>query len=77
MHPTTPSLPPFSGWEKRCPKCGADGPRALYRLPLRPGALLAVDSGQQRRGPLPERLERECATCSYTWDEALAEEPPQ
>ncbi|MFJ4703163.1 hypothetical protein ACIP5N_33935 [Streptomyces sp. NPDC088768] len=43
---------------------------------MRPGALLTAESGQQRRGPLPERLERECATCPYTWDEALAEEPP-
>ncbi|WP_037870700.1 hypothetical protein [Streptomyces sp. SPB074] len=72
----TPSLPPYSGWEKKCPKCWTDNARTQYRLPLRAGALLALDSGQQRRGPLPERLERECAMCSYTWDEAVVEEPP-
>ncbi|MFJ5890358.1 hypothetical protein [Streptomyces californicus] len=28
-------------------------------------------NGKPRRGPLPERLERECVRCDFAWDEAL------
>ncbi|MFD5788635.1 hypothetical protein ACFWH1_18680 [Streptomyces sp. NPDC127037] len=29
----------------------------------------------EMRGPLPERLERQCERCDYQWDEALNPSP--
>lgn len=62
------ALPPFSGDTTLCVKCSASGPYTYYRPATdRP----AEFNGRMRRGPLPERLERQCARCDYAWDEAL------
>lgn len=62
-------LPPFSGDEPRCIKCGNLGATTKY---LAHGRCLhgsdLVFVGYQPN----ERLHRECTRCSYSWDEALA-----
>lgn len=64
-------LPPYTGEKGRCRKCGATFARTRYQPALSARQLLYADDGRPRRGPLPERLERECATCEYQWDEAV------
>jgi hypothetical protein len=52
-------LPPFSGYDGSCPKCGhADNVTVEY--------LPAGDVGRNRP---PERLRRRCPGCTYEWFE--------
>jgi hypothetical protein len=69
------TLPPFSGDEPACPKCGHKGASTRYRN-ARPRALWNTWNDEiVMRGPLPERLQRECERCDFLWDEALAGAP--
>ncbi|MFD9903880.1 hypothetical protein [Streptomyces sp. NPDC059063] len=68
-------LPPFSGEEVDCTKCGNAAAYTFYR----PSARMLIDDrngATLRRGPLPERLERHCTRCGFEWDEALASGSP-
>ncbi|MFJ3812246.1 hypothetical protein ACIPWE_38525 [Streptomyces sp. NPDC090073] len=67
------TLPPYSGEDTACPKCGYDQARTTYRAP-RPRSLWEWNDQTTTRGPLPERLQRNCSRCDYAWDEAL--DPP-
>lgn len=58
-------LPPFSGDETTCTKCGST---AAYTFHRTGGELLSVHRG--------EHLERSCARCGYEWAEAIAETEP-
>lgn len=67
-------LPPHSGEETACSKCSNSGAYTRYR-PAQALMLVTEWNGQlERRGPLTERLERECKNCDFKWDEALC--PP-
>ncbi|MGW5636446.1 hypothetical protein [Streptomyces sp. NPDC003832] len=58
-------LPPFSGDETKCVKCGNVGAYTNYRKKGEPSpGRIAVGAGP------PERLDRVCARCDYTWPEA-------
>lgn len=63
-------LPPYSGDNTTCVKCGFDQAHTEYQ-PTAPAVLLIDRYGNHQRGPLPERLQRRCNRCDYTWDEAL------
>lgn len=65
------TLPPFSGDEATCPKCGHEGAFTRFRS-ARPRSLWDWNDTSIMRGPLPERLQRECQRCDFLWDEALA-----
>lgn len=67
-------LPPYSGEETACPKCSHGEAHTVYRSPLSGRLLRDWNDGAVQRGPLPERLERECRNCGFTWDESLC--PP-
>lgn len=67
-------LPPYSGPEACCAKCSNRGAYTQHRDAVAPEMLLRSDSGRLRRGPLPERLERQCERCDFQWDESLC--PP-
>ncbi|WP_043636960.1 hypothetical protein [Nonomuraea candida] len=63
------ALPPFSGLEPVCAKCGWIGATLQYRpargplvLPWNPDVLVDVAR--------PERLARHCTSCGFGWDEA-------
>lgn len=69
--PKTSTLPPFSGDDPTCAKCGHVGARTEYR---------DVGSCEHRAGPAVvlgwesnQRLHRECRRCDYAWDEAVIE----
>ncbi|MEU0671333.1 hypothetical protein ABZ330_00275 [Streptomyces sp. NPDC006172] len=63
---TTPeSLPPFSGDDAKCPKCSNEGAFTEHK---KAGVPRSDGYGGMR---LPERLERRCGRCDFTWDEAL------
>ncbi|MFD4315046.1 hypothetical protein [Streptomyces sp. NPDC058548] len=72
--PALPVLPPFSGEETTCAKCSNFEARTTYR-PAIAYKLMEFNGRMVPRGPLPERLERECRQCDYTWDEALHPAP--
>lgn len=63
----TDSLPPFSGDDATCIKCGNEGAATQY-----------LPHGRCLHGPTPtivgwhpnERLHRECLRCGHQWDEA-------
>lgn len=67
-------LPPFSGDNPTCPKCG--NTRALTAF--LPYGQCVYGGGQDLIiGFDPnERLHRECTRCGYAWDEATVEQPP-
>ncbi|MFB7115197.1 hypothetical protein [Streptomyces sp. NPDC056291] len=68
-------LPPFSGDDTECQKCRYTDVGTLYRQPV-PVRYVDTFNGRSRPGPLPERLERQCARCAFQWDEAvIADEP--
>lgn len=67
-------LPPYSGPDSCCAKCSNLGAYTQHRRPVAPGVLIRSEDAPLRRGPLPERLERRCERCDFTWDEALC--PP-
>ncbi|MDX3345961.1 hypothetical protein PV368_11010 [Streptomyces sp. ME02-6979A] len=65
-------LPPYSGTDAVCPKCVFNEAFTWYRPAItRPTNFGDFNGKHARRGPLPERLERECSRCSFKWDEAL------
>lgn len=67
-------LPPYTGEETTCSKCSNSEAYTRYR-PVQTLMLVVEWNGQlERRGPLPERLERECKNCDFKWDEDLC--PP-
>lgn len=65
-------LPPFSGPNAVCPKCLHEESFTRYRPATTRTTLLDRNGTSTYRGLFPEHLERECARCDYTWDEALA-----
>lgn len=62
-------LPPYSGDDTVCAKCGFVGASTRYRGAGERGAL---ESKPRRLSTTGERLERECVRCGYAWDEAVA-----
>lgn len=69
------ALPPYSGDDSLCPKCLSGEAITWYRPAM--GFFPAHQwNGGLRRGPQPERLERECARCAFKWDEALVTDSP-
>ena len=69
-------LPPYSGEDVTCPKCGHAGAHTTF-----------LDHGECQHSAGPgrvvilgvepnERLHRECDNCSYAWDEAIVSEHP-
>ncbi|MGV2914601.1 hypothetical protein [Streptomyces alfalfae] len=73
-HGTELQLPPYSGHLAVCAKCGHGDVSTEYQPPLPPRTIRRTDTGIQH-GPLPERQQRSCDWCSYTWDEAVGVEP--
>ncbi|MCF3960317.1 hypothetical protein [Streptomyces fuscigenes] len=69
--PEGPHFPAYTGSSVRCVKCSTRGASTTYR-PARSARTLLRRDDTLLRGPLPERLERECLTCSYIWDEAAS-----
>lgn len=67
-------LPPFSGDDVACPKCGNKGASTAWwsygRIDVERVSLGNPDLW-------PERLHRECRRCSYSWDEAVVSDSPQ
>jgi thymidine kinase len=62
-------LPPFSGDEPTCTKCGHIGASTLY---LAHGECIHDPGPEISIGyEANERLHRECRRCDYAWDEAL------
>lgn len=66
------TLPPFSGDEPACVKCGHKGASTYYRAASPRGMRHDWNGRHEMCGPLPERLERQCLRCGFQWDEALA-----
>lgn len=66
-------LPPYSGEQTPCPKCSYPTARTTHR-PAVAFVRIQRSNGSWTKGPLPERLERECERCDFQWDEALC--PP-
>ncbi|GAA4229449.1 ribosomal protein S27AE [Streptosporangium album] len=67
-------MPPYSGLEPTCPKCGWIGASLQYREARGPIALpwntaYVVDVAR------PERLARHCQSCGFHWDEAPLDAP--
>jgi hypothetical protein len=58
MRAASENYPAFSGFQTSCPKCTREGTKSAYR----PG------TSQQA-----EHMQRECATCGYTWSEQCAD----
>ncbi|AWT42592.1 MULTISPECIES: hypothetical protein [Streptomyces] len=69
------ALPPYSGPDAPCPKCGNEGAGTQYRAPRIRG-LWEWNDANVMRGPLPERLQRNCDRCDFCWDEALTPPTP-
>ncbi|MGW6391147.1 hypothetical protein ACWFR1_11720 [Streptomyces sp. NPDC055103] len=67
-------LPPFSGDETECAMCSNLEAFTAYK-PAIAHVILEYNGRLQRRGPLPERLERRCHRCDFQWDEALNPTP--
>ncbi|WP_440063831.1 hypothetical protein [Streptosporangium sp. OZ121] len=67
-------LPPFSGDEPTCLKCGYEKASTMY---LHHGECRHTHPGEHLiEGFRPnERLHRECFRCGYAWDEAIV--PPE
>lgn len=61
----TKTLPPFSGDNTVCPKCSHNQAYTEHKPAGEPSSGRFSGIGE------PERLERRCARCDYTWDEAL------
>ncbi|MGW2220986.1 hypothetical protein ACWCSD_38880 [Nonomuraea sp. NPDC001684] len=69
------ALPPFSGLEPTCAKCGWIGATLQYR-PERGPLVLPWNSAVLVDVARPERLARHCTSCGYHWDEAPLDAPP-
>lgn len=68
----TEPLPPYSGEDTTCAKCGNKGAFTEYRghgicLHDTTGGVIGLDQN--------ERLHRQCARCDYAWDEAIVTAP--
>ncbi|WNI31477.1 hypothetical protein [Streptomyces sp. ITFR-6] len=70
----TDGLPPFSGESTVCVKCSDSEAFTRFR-PACPRGLWEYNGRTDMRGPLPERLERQCQRCDFQWDEALNPTP--
>jgi hypothetical protein len=57
------TLPPFSGDEPRCIKCGNEGAFTAWKEAEKLGSSILKE----------ERLRRSCSRCDYSWDEALVQ----
>lgn len=69
-------LPPYSAEDAVCPMCQNREAFTWFRPALPPNAFQTDWNGGPRRGGRPKRLERECARCTYQWDEALVADQP-
>ncbi|THA54283.1 hypothetical protein [Streptomyces sp. A1136] len=67
-------LPPFSGDETECAMCSNLEAFTVFR-PACSHVIEEYNGRLERRGPLPQRLERRCQRCDYQWDEALNPAP--
>jgi rubredoxin len=67
----SPSLPPYSGDETYCPKCGWNPASVAYvkfgHCHHNIGPQQSLVEGYE----VNERLHRECHSCGYAWDEAI------
>jgi hypothetical protein len=64
----TEVLPPFSGDDPKCAKCGNSGASTEYRAY---GTCIHGSGPETSIGfEANERLHRECRRCDYAWDEA-------
>ncbi|MFZ3595105.1 hypothetical protein [Streptomyces sp. BH104] len=68
--PQNAELPPYTDELTVCIKCSGSEAFTRYR-PATPAGLWDYNGRTEQRPHLPERLERECQTCGYLWDEAL------
>jgi hypothetical protein len=66
------TLPPFSGDEPTCLKCGYAGARTEF-LTMGDCVHGPGDRGVTLGWNVNERLHRECQRCQYQWDEAIVE----
>ncbi|MEO3856197.1 hypothetical protein [Acrocarpospora sp. B8E8] len=67
------TLPPFSGDDPTCPKCGnREASTAWWRFGRIDGEHVSLAYPDL----WPERLHRECLRCSYGWDEAVVGQSP-
>lgn len=57
------ALPPFSGDEPRCVKCGNLGAFTEFEAAQTLGGAVLAD----------EKLLRRCTRCGYEWDEAIVQ----
>jgi len=64
---TTEALPPYTGPDVVCVKCGHEGAFTTYRAA---GQCLHDQVGTVLGFHPNERLHRQCARCDYAWDEA-------
>lgn len=66
----TTKLPPYTGDNPTCLKCGHVGARTRYCEQGEPriGDTFGLNTPRDQRA---ERLERQCSRCGYVWDEAL------
>lgn len=65
-------LAPYSGTDTPCPKCGNGAAHTRYMPALVRRVPAEFNAVTVYRGPLPERLERQCERCEFQWDESLA-----
>lgn len=66
---TSTVLPPYSGEDPKCIKCGHEGAATEYRAYGQ-----CIHPTSEQRGLEPnERLHRTCSNCDYAWDEAVIE----
>ncbi|GAA2411116.1 hypothetical protein GCM10010404_81290 [Nonomuraea africana] len=69
------TLPPYSGPDVDCPKCGASGATTEHR-PARDAIFLPWNPAVRVDGPQPERMFRRCSSCGYGWNEAPLDAEP-
>ncbi|MBG0818944.1 hypothetical protein [Planomonospora sp. ID82291] len=73
--PDAAVLPPYSGPDTDCLKCGATGANTQHR-PARGPIALPWNPEVLVDGPRPERMARQCRCCGYQWDEAPQDAKP-
>jgi hypothetical protein len=66
------ALPPFSGDDPTCIKCGNVGAHTKHC----PSAGSVAEAWDTDRLLTAEHLERECSRCAYRWAEATIEQMP-
>jgi predicted nucleic-acid-binding Zn-ribbon protein len=70
----TAPLPPYSGPEPTCPKCGNEGAATEFRAL---GECLHETGEQVHTFARNERLHRTCYRCGHQWDEATTDTTPE